>query len=401
MNTNEQTIRDQRNAELESMVDQLKTQNDRRADYVVPASAVEARNGRIHVASEGLVLDPTPTMIGTMAPKGRLDLPVRHMREWHEGSMDPAVALAQMNAFDAVVNAGLAQAQADGKSYMLRTFRGGENDGGIGVGRALLSDRFRIVDNFDVLLSVLGGLQSAGFGGEDGSPIEIQGCDLTENRMRVRIYSPAVNFIATEWLKGYRNPFGHGPGAHSGYDQGEEPIVFAGFEVSNSETGGGAFTICPRIVVKICRNGYQLTKHVLREIHLGGKLEAGEIAWSADTQQKNLDLVKSMTADAVGSFLSVDFLEERIAELTEEGKAEVPALVAKKVVEHVAKAQKFSDNEAEGILGAFIGGGQFTAGGVGHAVTAHAQNVADPERAAELEGLALAATSEAARLVAV
>lgn len=392
---NEQLVRTQRNAELQSMVDQLKEQNDRRADYVVPATTVTAQNGRIHVASEGLVLDPTPTMISTMAPKHRLDLPVRHMRGWHEGSQDPAVALAEMQAFDAVLNAGLAQAQADGRSFLLRSFAAGDQDGGVGIGRALLSDKFRIIDNFDVLLSTLDGIRASGV------EVQLQGCDLTENRMRVRFYAPAVQYLADEWLKGYRNPFGNGPGAHSGYGQGLEPVVFAGFEVSNSETGGGKFKITPRIVVQICRNGYQLTKHVLEQVHLGAELKAGEINWSADTQQKNQELVAAMTRDAVAMFLDADFLEARIEELTEEGKAEVPAVDAPEVVQKVAKAQRFSEAEAEGILGAFIGGGQLTAAAVGHAVTAHAQRVADPERAAELEASALAATSEAARLVAV
>ncbi|MEU7912281.1 hypothetical protein [Microbispora bryophytorum] len=31
--------------------------------------------------------------------------------------------------------------------------------------------------------------------------------------------------------------------------------MFAGFVISNSETGCGAFTITPRLLVQVCRNG--------------------------------------------------------------------------------------------------------------------------------------------------
>ena len=46
-------------------------------------------------------------------------------------------------------------------------------------------------------------------------------------------------------------------------------MVFAGWVLSNSETGCGAFTITPRLVVHVCRNGMTITKDALRAVHLG------------------------------------------------------------------------------------------------------------------------------------
>ena len=51
---------------------------------------------------------------------------------------------------------------------------------------------------------------------------------------------------------------------------GAEPIVFAGFVISNSETGGGAFSVTPRLVVKVCNNGLTITADALRAIKATG-----------------------------------------------------------------------------------------------------------------------------------
>ena len=53
-------------------------------------------------------------------------------------------------------------------------------------------------------------------------------------------------------------------------------MLWAGIEIANSETGQGAFSIAPRVVIAVCRNG--LTKAVdFRRAHLGVQLEQGSI----------------------------------------------------------------------------------------------------------------------------
>lgn len=390
---------DIRNGELQAMVDQLKTQKDRRQDLIVPASAIRSENGLIRIDGEDLavVLDPTDVMINTMHAGHRLDLPGKTLHEFHAGTTDLDVDLAYMEAFDAMVNARLVAAAAKGKSFMVRTFTPGPDEPH-GIGRALLSNGFKVMDNFDTLVGALEAINEAGVN------VEIQGCDLTETRMRVRLYSPQISYIAAEWLKGYRNPYGHtdvDPNAHSGFATGEEPIVFAGFEISNSETGGGALSICPRFVIQICRNGARITKDVIREVHSGTRLDHGVIDYADDTRQAAHDLTIKMTRDAVTTFLDPDYLEARITELEAESGTPVPAGQAPEVIKTVAKSQRFTDAEADNILGMFVGGGQLTCGGVMQAVTAASQTVPDPERAARMEEVAVDVMREAAALVAV
>ena len=57
-------------------------------------------------------------------------------------------------------------------------------------------------------------------------------------------------------------------------------MVFAGFVITNSETGCGAFTLTPRLVVQVCRNGMTITRDAIRAVHLGERLDEGVVTWS-------------------------------------------------------------------------------------------------------------------------
>ncbi|WP_428500614.1 hypothetical protein [Pseudonocardia sp.] len=59
---------------------------------------------------------------------------------------------------------------------------------------------------------------------------EVTQTDLTESRVYVKVASRQVAEMAPALLAGYRSPFTGACGA-------ENPLVFAGFVVSNSETG--------------------------------------------------------------------------------------------------------------------------------------------------------------------
>ena len=51
-------------------------------------------------------------------------------------------------------------AEPDARNFLVRCFRG--DPGQPGVARALLSDSYKVMDNFDLLLAVLDGVTQAG-----------------------------------------------------------------------------------------------------------------------------------------------------------------------------------------------------------------------------------------------
>jgi hypothetical protein len=232
------------------------------------------------------------------------------------------------------------------------------------------------------LLSVLSGIRASGV------ETEIAGCDLTERRMYVKVQAPEVAVHAPALLANYTSPFTGARGA-------DNPLVFAGFIVTNSETGHGSFSITPRITVQVCTNGMTISSDVLREVHLGGRLAEGVVRWSAATQQAALELVSRQAADAVATFLDRGYVERTIARIQEQAGVRVREVPA--TIEHVAKELRFSEAQAQTILAHFIDSGDRTAGGVLHAITSAAQTLADADAAYELERTGLKAMSLAAR----
>ncbi len=252
-----------------------------------------------------------------------------------------------------------------------------------GVARAVLSDRYRRLDNLDVLTATLQGVH------DSGASAEIVGCDLSDTSMHVRIAAPQVAVEAAELLRNYSTPFdGHsGPHGSARGDDGTLPVVFAGLVVRNSEVGSGAFSITPRLVVQICSNGMTVKVDALRSVHTGKRLDEGVIEWSDATREHERELIMSQAADAARTFLTEGYVAAQVAKLTEASRTELPPAGAPTIVEAVTKAAKINEADRKAILGHFISSGDLSAAGVGHAVTAQAQCVDDADEADRLESL--------------
>jgi hypothetical protein len=231
------------------------------------------------------------------------------------------------------------------------------------------------MDNLDALTAALDGIRQAGV------HVEIEGCDLTDRRMYVRIKAPEVQALAPELLRGYRSPF-------SGETGTDNPTVFAGFVLSNSETGDGSFSVTPRIIVQVCSNGMTIARDAMKAVHLGGKMDEGVINWSRDTIDKQLALVTARARDAVATFLDKDYMVRVIREMEQKAGKKIEDVEDVRVV---AKKLSFDQEQQDAIFNAFVKGGQFTAGGVMQAVTAAAQTTRDADKAADMEAQSLKA----------
>jgi hypothetical protein len=385
-----------RNATLEDLAQILKDEHARKLDIVAPAAQIRARQGNIVIQGTEPVLTPdgvsradgiyTPTAVFDEGISDKLAIPTAYLRRMRAEA--PDLWDANVNGWlhgRTKVSDGTRQVlrKGDQRAFMLRLFRA--DSGGTGVARAFVSDRFARMENLDILLAALSGIRATGTGAQ------VIGADLTDRRMMVRVAAPEIAVHAPELLRNYRSPFTGARGA-------DNPIVFAGFEISNSEVGGGAFTITPRIVVEVCRNGMTITKDALRAVHLGGKLEQGPISWSHETQAKAAELVTAKTRDAVSTFLDAGYMRRVIDGMTE--TAQTPIAQPEKVITELSKTLKFDPVTSEGILNHFIRGGDLSAGGVMHAITSHAQTVKDAQAASTLEANAIKAMELAAAATA-
>lgn len=420
-----------RNATLADLAELLTQQQARKLDIVVPASKLRSERGVLVVegADAQLTDDGVLTTDGRYRPTDicdegvseKLGIPlayVRRMRIERPDLYDANVngwlrghATTELVDVDGsgVTAAETVHAEPDARSFLLRAFRG-DDPGAEGIARALLSDRFARIDHLDIVTAALDGIR------QSGVEAHVVGCDLTERRMQVRVVAPAIQTTAERLLAEYRSPFRdpqldeqrrHGGnavaaavqamqtwGRHSG--EVADPVVFAGFVIGNSETGGGAFTITPRVVFRVCNNGATMTTEALRSVHVGSKLDEGVIRWTEDTQRKAVQLVTAKTRDAVQTFLSEDFLVRCVTGIEE--KAGAPITRPVETIEKLGKALTYDAATIAGVLDHFTRGGQMTAGGVLNAVTSYAQLVPDADKAAELEASAVRALDFAAAL---
>ena len=367
-----------RNATLTDLAVLLREQQARKVDVVASSAAIRARHGQLVVdgtapvlGEDGVTLTTgtyTPTNVCDQGVADKLGIPVAYLRRTREERPD---------LYDANVNGWL---DGDERRFLLRCLRG---ENGSGVARAFLSDGYKFIDNLDVLMAVLDGVR------QSGTPVQVDGCDLTERRMYVRVVCEQVRALAPALLAGYRSPFTGASGA-------DNPVVFAGFVITNSETGCGAFSLTPRLVVQVCRNGMTITRDAMRVVHLGERLDQGVVTWSDNTRDKTLALITAKTTDAVGTFLDSGFVQRTVRAM--EKDAGHPVNDPEEAVRTVSQRLRFTDAQQKDILNHFIRGGDVTAGGVMHAVTSVARTLDDADTAHEMESQALRALEAAAVL---
>jgi len=399
-----------RNASAQELLNILNSQKAHKLDVVAPSRAIWSRNGQLVVGGTvaEITEDGVTPVAGTyslteIADRGladKLGIGQTYFRRMREAG--------RTDLIDGNVNGWLHGNKVDGnvvhpaddRAFLLRLFRGDE--GQPGVARAILSDRFNLsMDNLDMLMAVTQGIQAAGV-----QPV-VNVSDLSESRMRVRFEFPDVYARAEGLLEGYRTPFtgtDRGPqraghrdlaalraqyGDHHIFNRGEEPIAYMGLDFDNSETGSGAYNLTPVVVLVRCTNGWTDVRQGIRKVHLGKVLSEGVIKPSVDTVRAAGQLIKSETTDAVTQWLTTDYLAGLIKGFEE--KAAVEIATPTETVPKVCTGLGLTADEAKSVLDFFILSGQPTAGGVANAITAYVQTVQDPDRAYELERLAVPA----------
>ena len=241
--------------------------------------------------------------------------------------------------------------QSDDDRRMLRTL-----DGNV---RAVLSERYRRLDNFDLAESVLPILRQL-------PEVRFESVELTETRMYLKCVTPRLKLEMS-------------PG----------DIVQAGVVISNSEVGQGTLSVQPLLYRLVCRNGLIASDRALRKTHVGRAL---------GTDDDGITVFKDDTlrADDKAFFLKVrDVVQAAVSETTFLQAAQKMQLTLGipligdpvKTVEVLAQRYALNDSERVGVLRHLISEGDLSGYGLVNAVTHYSQEVEDYDRATEFEGL--------------
>lgn len=205
--------------------------------------------------------------------------------------------------------------------------------------RALLSERYRVIDHLDVLYCFLNELQA--------HEAEVADCFLSETEMNVKVKSNKLRDFVRH----------------------KDDLIIGGLLLTNSETGHKALRIEPRTFRVKCANGMVIEEFVTRQIHLGnGNDMSDEMIYLS---------IRRSIRELFGRFGEIiQTLRE-----TTETKVNNPQRVINNVVEHY----RLSDNQRDNILMAFGAEPEYDKYGIANAVTRTAQMEENWEKSLELE----------------
>ncbi len=331
---------------LETLVQKIETQDKVKEDYVVTAGSVKYNSADAMlemISTTGDIVGYTLTDHAHNQISEKLEIPRAYYRKMKSEYGD----LLADN-----INGWLSRKQQT--KYLLRTFNYPENK----ICRAVLSNRYNILDNSDVLYAALEAIKKTGV------KVEIVKAEITDARMYLHVVAPEIHIEATNLLDGYlanRSTAVTGNG------------IISGMVISNSETGEGTMEISARAQILKCRNGLHDRMAKFRKVHLGGTLNTGMIEWSQNTRNKNYELIISQVQDSVKTYLSQEYLGQLTTRLQQ--YKEIPVEHPTGLIEKVSTELSIGEQHKQSILRYFLQDGDESVLGMMNAVTREAQKM--------------------------
>lgn len=236
--------------------------------------------------------------------------------------------------------------------------------------RAFLSDRYRRLDNLELVDHVLPVIAQM-------KGCSIESCDITETHLYMKIINRTMKAELT-------------PG----------DVVQAGFVISNSEIGLGALKVEPLVYRLVCRNGMISKDLAHKKYHAGRQVEDTDNAYELYSDE-------TLAADDKAYFLKVQDIvsaavdQARFNLTVEKMRASMSVPTGDnpvKTVEVLGDKYILNKTERATILRHFIMSNDYTAFGLINAVTRSSQDITDYNRATELERLGGTLLDESVKL---
>lgn len=330
----------------EEMLTELKRQSREKRDYIVPSQSMVMSDNGQEIIVEGKGADSYDNHYGMTDLFHRqvgttLKIPAPYYDLMR--SQKPELLAENVNSW----------LSGRDNNFMLRTMDYGSGR----VARALLSERYRRIDNLEIAAALLPPVMN-----EKG--FEIVSSEITPARMYIKLVCHLKTY---EVLPG--------------------DFVEFGIIISNSEVGQGSVFVRPFLNRLICTNGCVINELGERKHHVGRAAKSVEDSFEiySDSTIEAEDRVFLMKLlDVEKAALDESRYRLIIDKLKDAADAKITGRV-QDVVELTAKNYGFTQTEQEGILDALICGGDMSLYGLSNAVTRFSQDVESYDRATELE----------------
>lgn len=226
-----------------------------------------------------------------------------------------------------------------------------------GNARAFLSNRYRRLDNYDLMEAIMPTLAEI-------PQLKLESCDITESRLYIKAVTPRTEGEIS-------------PG----------DVVNAGIVITNSEVGHGAFKVEPMIYRLVCKNGMIAADYSMQKYHVGKTVSAedevmelySDETLTADDRAfwlKARDIVKGSLSDTIFKTIVSDMREAKEQKI--QGNPQ-------KATQELSNRFSLTQCETSGIMRYLIEGGDLSKLGMANAITRHSQDVDDYDRATDLE----------------
>lgn len=342
---------------LTELAAELERQTTTRKDYIAPQGAVKAEV----TEAKGIVLagfngaeyalrDHAHRQLGDV-----LGIPGKYYDRMR--SEEPELLARNINTW---------LASEKDERRMIRTL-----DGEV---RAVLSPKYRPLDNFELATAILPKLIAM--------KTQIVSCALTETRMYIKVVLPE---LSDELPPG--NVWGSGHNQIAEYNGNEAGKVVAALTISNSEVGNGTLRVEPSVVTTWCTNMAVIKDAGMRKHHIGRSSEASE-NWEIfrdATREADDRAFFLKVADVVEHALDEKRFAAAVAQIRGAAADRIESAELPKVVEVAVKRLALPVGAQGSILTYLAQGGDLSRWGLASAITATANHREDYESATELE----------------
>jgi len=236
-----------------------------------------------------------------------------------------------------------------------------------GHARALLSDRYRPLDNYDLATAVFPIIAD--------HAMKVESCEITESRLYLQCVAYDVRAdIVPDTTNHTINKTGD--------------AVAAGLVIQNSEVGLGSLSVRPLVFRLVCKNGLIVPEYGMRQTHVGRSHgEDSRELFTQETLQADDKAFFLKVRDTVAGVLQRDVFEGIVAKLQAATEDRVEGDVPE-TIELVGAELDLMEAEKSSVLTHLIEGGDLSRWGLINAVTATANDVESYDRAVELESVA-------------
>ena len=235
-----------------------------------------------------------------------------------------------------------------------------------GEARGFLSDRYRQMDNLEILTRLLPVIQ------------KLPAVDWTASSLQVTDQKMYLQLVDTS------KPVVIQSGTHNRMSD----VLQRGVIISNSEVGLGSFSVQPLVFRQVCSNGLVITEYAQRKFHVGGKnnSDAG-VVWQSDTQRARNETTILEMRDLMLTAMSDDFLDKIAARAQGAADQQIKGTQVVNAITNVTERFRLTQDERSNVESTFFEGGDLSLWGLVNAITRTAQDVPSYDRSVELQGI--------------